>query len=397
MRALPALAVAAVAAVGLASAASCLQQDFAAYRAAGAARRAGLDPYVNQAVVDPRLWDGVALFRHSRFLYPPLVADLFRPLAAIPFRAAKVAFALAMIAAWAGAAWVGAPGPARAVWLLASVPFFPLWQHLERGQIDLALLLLLAVAWRWRDRVWPAGLALAAAIAIKPALAGVALVMAALGRVRLAAATLGGLLILAALTLAVDGPGRLREYVGDVAPRAALFGEGGTEAMLLPPDRLPEQPDPNSATVEGRTYALALWDVPTAASLPRLLAPEAPTRASALVPFLALFGFLAVCARRAAAVGGDGAWLFWAAAIASVLASPAGWIMGLVVALPLAPRLASTVMRQGWSRALSAAAALGWLGIAAPWPLPGVAAGGALVLVAVCARAATRPPAGLAT
>ena len=32
------------------------------------------------------LWDGVALFRHSRFLYPPLVADLFRPLAALRFQ-----------------------------------------------------------------------------------------------------------------------------------------------------------------------------------------------------------------------------------------------------------------------------------------------------------------------
>jgi len=388
--ALPALAVAAVTAVGLWSAAGCLQQDFAAYRAAGAARRAGLDPYVNQVAVDPRLWDGVAVFQHSRFLYPPLVADLFRPLAAVPFRAAKIGFALAMIAAWVATAGVAAPGPAGAVFLLASVAFFPLWQHLERGQIDLLLLLLLAVAWRARDRVWPAGLALAAAIAVKPALVGVALVVAALGRVRLVAASLAALAVIAGLTAVVDGGARLREYVGEVAPRAGLFGEGGTEAMLLPPDRFPAEADPNSVTVDGHPYPVALWDVPTAASLPRLLAPDAPTRLSALWPFAALFGFLIACARRTVAVGGDGLWLFWGAAIASVLASPAGWIMGLVFALPLAPRLASSVVRRGWPRPLSVAAGVGWLGIAAPWPVPGVATVAAGLLLGVLAVAATR-------
>lgn len=388
--ALPALAVAAVTAVGLWSAAGCLQQDFAAYRAAGAARRAGLDPYVNQVTVDPRLWDGVALFRHSRFLYPPLVADLFRPLAALPFRTAKVAFTLATIAAWVGAACVAAPGPGRAVFLLASVAFFPLWQHLERGQIDLGLLLLLAVAWRARDRVWLAGLALAAAIAVKPALLGVALVVAALGRLRLVAASLAALAAIAGLTALVDGPARLREYVREVAPRAGLYGEGGTEAMLLPPDRLPAEADPNSVTVDGRAYALGLWDVPTVASLPRLLAPDEPARAAALLPFLVLFGLLAACARRTVAAGGDGHWLYWGAAIASVIASPAGWIMGLVFALPLAPRLASSVVRRGWPPALTIAGGLGWLGIAAPWPVPGVATGAAVVLVGVVALAGAR-------
>ena len=34
--------------------------------------------------VAPRLWDGVAPFRHSRFLYPPLAAELFRLLAIAP-------------------------------------------------------------------------------------------------------------------------------------------------------------------------------------------------------------------------------------------------------------------------------------------------------------------------
>ncbi len=36
------------------------------------------------------------LFRHSRFLYPPLVAELFRPLASLPYRAAKSLFTAAI-------------------------------------------------------------------------------------------------------------------------------------------------------------------------------------------------------------------------------------------------------------------------------------------------------------
>ena len=86
------IAVAAVAAFAAAAAAGVVQEDFAAYWVAGGIRRLGLDPYVNHAVagtVPEALWDG-SVFHHSRFLYPPLAAELFRPLAALPFRAAKI-------------------------------------------------------------------------------------------------------------------------------------------------------------------------------------------------------------------------------------------------------------------------------------------------------------------
>ena len=99
-------AVAVVGAFAAYAARSSLQEDFAAYWVAGAARRLGLDPYVNHVggPVAPALWDGVAPFRHSRFLYPPLVAELFRPLAALPYRAAKALYTAAAVAAWIGAA-----------------------------------------------------------------------------------------------------------------------------------------------------------------------------------------------------------------------------------------------------------------------------------------------------
>ena len=87
----PAAAIALVAGLAGWVATASLQQDFAAYWVAGAARHAGLDPYINQVggAAAPELWDGVAVFTHSRFLYPPVVAELFRAFAALPFPVAK--------------------------------------------------------------------------------------------------------------------------------------------------------------------------------------------------------------------------------------------------------------------------------------------------------------------
>ncbi len=166
-----AAAVVAATAAGAWFALRSLQQDFAAYWIAATARRLGLDPYVNHvgSANAPTLWDGVALFRHSRFLYPPLVADLFRPLAALPYLAAKGLFTAAMLGAWIGAGLLvvrrgeSAAWRERTIFFLASALFFPFYRHLERGQIDLLILLLLAIAWRERARPWMAGAALAAA------------------------------------------------------------------------------------------------------------------------------------------------------------------------------------------------------------------------------------------
>ncbi|MFL5308480.1 MAG: glycosyltransferase 87 family protein [Polyangia bacterium] len=390
-RAVPALAIAAVLAVGFVCATASLQQDFAAYDAAGAARRAGLDPYVNHAgSVNARLWDGLAPFRHSRFLYPPLVADLFRPAAAVPYLAAKTTFTLMLIAAWLGAAALVTAR--RGVFLVAGALFFPLWRHLERGQIDLLLLVLLGAAWRARRQAWLAGLALGAAIAIKPALAGVALIVAALGYVRAAGAAAAVLFVVGALTVAVDGAPRVREYLTAVAPRASVYGEGGTAAMLLDDEALPAQRDDDDATArDGRAYQTALWDVPATASLPRLLAPESPTRLTAWLPFAVGFALLLACARRCTAVGGRADWLFWGAAVACVVTSPAGWVMGLVLALPLAPALFEVWRARTWSRGLSGAAVAAWIAMALPWPVAGLATLGGTLLVGVAAAAATRP------
>jgi hypothetical protein len=389
---------AALAAVAAAVAASAwfvtrsYQQDFAAYWAAGWARRMSLDPYLNYAGQGGDLalpWDGVALFRHSRFLYPPLCADLFRPLLFLPYLAAKGLFTGAMLVAWIGAGLaVAEDRRTRTVFFAASALFFPFYRHLERGQVDLLILLLLALAWRARERSWGAGAALAAAAALKPAFVGVLPVVWAVGRWRavLAALAIGGALL--GLTAVVDGPGRLREYLMEVIPRASLYGEGGTEEMLLP--RVPPGADDDTIDLDGRLYQMTIGHAPTSASLPRLLAPETPSPASARLPFvLAIVGltFLARVLR-----GGDDpaaeTLLYWTAAVACVVTSPAGWVMGLVLALPLAAVGVAVAAGGRLPRGPAVAGALAWVALALPQPFTGWAAAAALALIGAAVGAA---------
>ena len=66
-----------------------VQMDFTAYYSAGKSLNNDLSPYVNYVLTRWDLWDGVGAFKHSRFLYPPLVANLFQPIATLPYINAK--------------------------------------------------------------------------------------------------------------------------------------------------------------------------------------------------------------------------------------------------------------------------------------------------------------------
>jgi hypothetical protein len=407
-RYLPVAAIAVIASVAGWLTTASLQQDFAAYWTAGAARRLGLSPYVNHVGADPApaLWDGVALFTHSRFLYPPLVAELFRPLAAMPYQAAKAAFTALAVAAWAAAsvlaARAAAPGKREgsgvALTFAVGALAYPLYLHLERGQVDLFVLVLLLAAFAARGRPLRAGAALLAAAMLKPALIGLWPVLIALGRWRAVGAAVAGAAIALLASAALSGPALVRDYVFDVLPRAALYGEGGDETMLLPASRLQAVAGDLNAGVAhlgGRAYRQAAWDAPASASLPRLLAPERPTRVATLGPGLLMLAMLvaaAAPAHRRCLPEASEALLFWGAAVACVVASPAGWVMGLVWALPLVPwlgRLRAANAASGVARALIVAG----LACACPPLFAGWAAlAGTALVAAATALALTLAP-----
>ncbi len=391
----PAAALAVVAgAAGWLSTAS-LQQDFASYWVAGASCRAGLDPYVNQAGGAPSdLWDGVAVFVHSRFLYPPVVAELFRPFAVLPYIVTKVVFTMLAVAAWVGASVRAASTrDERALMLGAGALFYPLYLHLERGQVDLFVLLLLLAAFDRRARSVVAGAALAAALALKPALVGVLPVVAVLGRARVVGVALVGVALVALASVVTAGAVLTWEYAREVLPRAALYGEGGDASMLLPAERLAAHADDleaGVARIQGRVYRQSAWDGPASASLPRLFAPEGPTPLTSRAPALVLLGALVAIAAlvRRRLTDATATLLSWSAALACVVASPAGWLMSFVWALPLVPWLWRA--RAAFRPSLRAALGLAWLACALPPFVAGEAAVAATALVVATVLAAFR-------
>ena len=405
------LSVAAVAAAAMAFAVGSLQQDLAAYWIAGKARWFGLDPYVNYcgSSVAPRLCDGVSFYRHSRFLYPPLAADLFRLLAILPYRFAKVGFTGAAVVAWLLTARIvsrrpgGRPTDAPAL-IIAGALFFPLYLHLERGQIDLLLLPLVTAAWLRRDRVLVAGGALALAAVFKPALVGVLPVMLALGYRRWALATIACCAVAVVASVAISGPRLVRAYVTEVLPRAALYGEGGPEAMLLHEDTLHLEDEGDRVGLEDVSYRVAVppFDGPASASLPRLIAPRSPRWATTLLPFAIVMTGLAWVARRLPRRREDDdpreiidpviedaqLLLFIAALMACVVTSPTGWVMSFVWALPMAAMLWTSAGRARLSgRELGILGAV-WIAVAVFPLVNGWAAVAGTALVAVAAYAA---------
>ena len=148
--------------------------------------------------------------------------------------------------------------------------------------------------------------------------------------------------------------------------------------------------DDGATRLDGWRHQTAIGDAPAAASLPRLLAPHAPSPASArdTVPAgdrRTHSWSRGDCAR--AAMQPQEALLFWAAAVACAIASPAGWVMGLVLALPLAPLVAALVTEGCIPRGLTVTVALAWIAVALPAPFAGWAAlaDTALIVAAVIA------------
>lgn len=365
-----------------------LQMDFSAFYTAGEALNAGLSPYENHIDrVSPRrggavpLWDGVDRYRHSRFLYPPLVATLFRPVALLPYRAAKVAWMLLNLAALAlalclamrlaGVRW--RDSAAWATWL-GALCFHPLLTYLERGQIDSIILLLLTlgivlIVTRRREALAGGLFALATLLKLHTVLVLPFLVVRRRWR-PLAGYAAGGFLILLA-SLILDGPAMLWQYATVEFPRISTFGEGGTQEMLLDPTVLaPYQPGAGLTVKDGQVYSREYFSFVSNASLGRtgfgLWLRESLAAAgvhgaqsvAALVVFAGFFGVVASLQWRGvipASTDPGHRFLYWQLVLVIVLLSaPLTWVMNTVWLLPLLPFvLRRQSPRQSWPRSLA--------------------------------------------
>lgn len=155
--------------------------DLRVYRAGGAAWLHDVALYSPEFF---RLLDGI----HLPFIYPPLAAVLFAPLAVLPLWAGQVLFTAVSVLAVAGTLLIVAFrvygrrtfAVVLAAGLLAAWPLLqPVRETLFFGQINLVLMLLVVADCLLPRTKWPRGLllGLAAAIKLTPAVFGVYLLL----------------------------------------------------------------------------------------------------------------------------------------------------------------------------------------------------------------------------
>lgn len=332
-----------------------LQLDFSAYYTAGQSANRGLSPYVNHAAEDPALWDGAASFRHSRFLYPPLVATLFRPVAWLPYALAKTLWnVLSLALLVVSLALATRPlGLGRTLVLVGAVfvaLYFPLLAHLDRGQMDLVTLLLVMLGVERLTRPGSqaettAGAWLALAALFKPHAVLLVPFLALRRRWRAILGYAGCGLLLLVVSLALDGPAAIRDYATEQLPRAAAYGEAGPAEWKLPGEAwegLRRDLPAGRTRKGGRVYAPAAFSFQTNASLVR--SSVLPLRVwirhrttGSLLVFAVLFALTWGLRRpdRLAATSPADEIGFWQLAMACVLlASPLTWVMSAVWLLP---------------------------------------------------------------
>lgn len=251
----------------------------------------------------------------GEYLYPPLTAVLFIPLALVPLELARALWTAGLVALAAALGLVltrSLPSTVRPWALACYALYLPLVAEITLGNLNLVTLALCLAAWRARDRAVAGGALLAAAVGLK--------------------------LVPIALPVFFLAAGRARLLVW----AAAL----GISATLLSFIWLAD---------EWRTYAgLALGIAAAPATQAVALAPsDVPVRVVLLLAALALLTF----AGRAARDPSHEHTAFSLALAAMLLAAPAIWYPYLVFALPLFAVLARAPAPM-WIVALVAWAAL---------------------------------------
>jgi alpha-1,2-mannosyltransferase len=166
-----------------------------------------------------------ALHDDTQYVYPPLLAVLMTPLAALPSGLAASIFTLGGLAALVGGLLLLGVRDWRCHVLAIVSPLTH--EALRWGTLGTYLVLLVALCWRFRDRPAAAGLAAAVTAVLKVFLWPVTVWLALTGRLRAAVVSVAAAAVLALGSWAAIGFAGLRDY-----PRLLdkLDGIGATES-----------------------------------------------------------------------------------------------------------------------------------------------------------------------
>lgn len=336
-----------------------IQMDFTAYYAAGKAMNNNLSPYVNYVKTRWDLWDGIAVFKHSRFLYPPLVASLFRPLASVPYINAKYFWnffnLFCFILCFSLIAYIFLKKDTSDRYkkfnktLFAAIlafNFFPFLALLERGQIDLVTLffILLGFAFFLKENKneFLSGLFFGIATLFKLYSFLLIPFFFVQKKYKVIYGYLTGIAILVMLTVLICGPQLSNEYLTTEAPRIAKYGSSGTPEMQLPSwisqAYFPMTPT-SISIVDGRLYLTESISFNSKASFIRLFEVTVPVLSNSVYSFFVFavfFSLFVYFKKKKLPVDFENKFIFWQMILIVItLSSPYTWLMNLVWLIPV--------------------------------------------------------------
>lgn len=333
-----------------------LQLDFSAYYTAGKSLNHGFNPYENNILKGFQYWDGFAQFKHSRFLYPPLAAEVFRPLSLLNYRDAKTIWNILNLLLYLSAFFILAARFGLFKDLLKllfstvlMLNFFPFTALLERGQADCVTLFLLAVTLilllkNDKTSEFISGITAAFASLFKLYLVLLIPFLLFKKKFRFVYGYLSGFVMIILMTISLYGYNNTGDFLFDEMPRIAIHASSGTDEMKIPVGILHSYfpMTPVSVTmIEGKTYLTESMSFNSKASLVKMMenifsqyGRKIPNIVFSAVLFLFMLGLMFNISRRNK---NDNITLsYWLILLLAVLlVSPFTWIMSLVWIVPL--------------------------------------------------------------
>ncbi len=217
--------------------------DFTAYYTAGEISSQQKNIYKNYIQENFKLWDGVAVFNHSRFLYPPVIAKLFSSLSNINYQSAKffwnlfnLLFAIIILLLTIRTFNFKKDINSYLIYFIILLNFFPFYALLERGQIDIFSLLFVLLAIHSlvkKNSELTSGIFFALSVFIKLNMIYILPFLILFRKWKTTFSFVLSLLILIVISIAFSGIETNKNYLINELPRISEFAESGTDDMKI--------------------------------------------------------------------------------------------------------------------------------------------------------------------
>ena len=336
-----------------------VQMDFTAYYAAGKALNNGLSPYENHVLNRWDLWDGINMFKHSRFLYPPLVANMFQPLAALPYIKAKYIWNFfnltCLLICFIILIKIFGLNKDLNKTLIAGIltfNFFPFITLLERGQIDCITFLLIVLGLMFLMKkekcYFLSGLFFGIASLFKPYSLLLIPFLFIRKKYKVLYGYASGIILIIILTLSISGYDAVHNYITKELPRISKYHSSGTQEMRIPLEIIQtylEMTPYSISIIDGRMYLTESISFNSKASFIRILQVlqlKTPLNFSnttySVIVFAIFLLMMTIFFKRTLNTETPlTEFIYWQVVLIIILlSSPYTWVMNLVWLMPVA-------------------------------------------------------------